>query len=159
MHHRQQGRLPLQRLLVAGTGLRTPRDGERGYTLVELLVVILVIGILAGIALPAFLSQREKAQDTEAKTNVRTAQTAMETYAAGDQGYTTDEAELEAIEPAVKQFSSRMTLSSGTGSGGYKIEIVSQGRNTNRFSFDLNAATRRTCSTSGKGGCPAGGSW
>ena len=137
----------------------TARDGERGFTLVELLVVILIIGILAGIALPAFLSQREKAQDTEAKTNVRTAQTAMETYASGDQGYTTDETELEAIEPAVKQFSGRMTLSSGTGSDGYKIEVTSLGRHTNTFAFDLNAATRRTCTTTDKGGCPAGGSW
>jgi type IV pilus assembly protein PilA len=137
----------------------TPRDGERGFSLVELLVVILVIGILAGIALPAFLSQREKAQDTEAKTAVRTAQTAMETYATGDRGYTTDKAKLEDIEPTVEQFSSRMTLSSGTGSGGYKIEVTSQGRNTNTFAFDLNATTRRTCTTTGKGGCPAGGSW
>src|SRR5437588_7718328 len=59
---------------------------EKGFTLIELLVVILIIGILAAIAIPAFLNQRAKAYDAAAKSNIKTAQTAMETYATDNNG-------------------------------------------------------------------------
>ena len=53
---------------------------ERGFTLTELLVVILIVGVLAAIAVPAFLGQRHRSEDSIAKTTARAATRAMIVY-------------------------------------------------------------------------------
>ena len=59
---------------------KAAEEREGGFTLIELLVVIIIIGILAAIAIPVFLSQRQKGYDAQAKSDLRNMATIEETY-------------------------------------------------------------------------------
>jgi type IV pilus assembly protein PilA len=60
---------------------------EEGFTLIELLVVMIIIGILAAIAIPVFLSQRQKGYDASVKSDLRTIANELESYNTDQQAY------------------------------------------------------------------------
>lgn len=66
--------------------LREDNLSEDGFTLTELLVVILIIGILSAIAVPVFLNQRNKANESSLKSDLKNAATVMETELAANKG-------------------------------------------------------------------------
>ena len=139
--------------------LRRRAEDEKGFTLIELLVVILIIGILAAIAIPAFLNQRGKAYDAAAKSQVKTAQTAMETYATDHNGtYTSNKSDLVAIEPTLGDTGTGSTLGNPTANGTTGYTLVSTASSTgDAFTLtDTSGSVTRTCSTGSGGGSPGG---
>jgi type IV pilus assembly protein PilA len=138
---------------------RTLRD-DRGFTLVELLVVILIIGILAAVGIAAFTSQTAKAQDTDAKASLVTAQTTMESLYTSGQTYATITVDdLRRDEPALN---SALNLTVDGTDDGYTLSVESKsgagGGGPFRVEHDRGRTTR-TCDGPDQGGCHDDGHW
>ncbi len=78
------------------------RQNDEGFTLIELMVVVLIIAILIAIAIPTFLGARERAQDRAAQSSLRNGLTAAKTIYTDQEDYTqATPTALQGVEPSL----------------------------------------------------------
>ena len=140
---------------------------DAGMSLVELLVVMLILGILAGIAVPNFINQRAKADDANAKAIARAASVAVEAYGQDNLGaYDNVTGTILNSYDSTIPSSTSVTGFAGCPPAAYTIcwilttpaSLTKSGTTFTLYKLK-DGSIHADCSAHGTGGCPSDGDW
>ena len=136
---------------------RRRRDDEQGFTLIELMVVVLIIAILIAIAIPTFLGARQRAQDRAAQSDLRNGLTAEKTVYTDNQSYDATTATMKGIESSL-DWGGKLTVVVGDAvNAGDKgvVCLTEASKSGTTFSIGDVAAGANAGTYFGKVACPA----
>jgi type IV pilus assembly protein PilA len=134
--------------------LNARRSDENGFTLIEILVVILILAVLMAIAVPSFLRSKKKGNDSQAHAALRSGLAAERTYYVDYQSYTTDQAKLRAIESNVvwdttdSKVSGVMAVTAGVPAD--SVVVMASTSTSGSVYCIMNIATDQTAGVNGK---------
>ncbi len=100
----------------------SPDRESPGFTLVELLVVVVIIGVLAAIAIPAYIGQQDGAEDVAVRSNLQQARIAMSAYISSNDGSVPDRLDDLHDLGLEDSVASTLTLTAGADAGEYCID-------------------------------------
>ena len=125
---------------------------DTGFTMVELLMTMLIIGILSGIAVPQLLEQSGKANDSDAKSGLIAGAKALDEMYLDRETYAVTLTQLRDHQPSLANYP---TLSLTAGRTGFSLKAVSRAGVTFEVERTAGDPAVRDCAPAGDPGCPA----